>query len=177
MYARIIVQYLSEYVDSQHNPHHHHLSFPDHLSESMHTLVVSEKKLRVNIKILENGQRIALAQEIDSRNEQDITPLAMHHIPIEIKSFVVAINNLLNKIKFSVKSQRRFVNDAAHELRSPLTALLLQTDRLANVEMSDQARDRVNTLRQGNVHLSFSDAIAKTGLCVTIIMPKRRELV
>jgi two-component system OmpR family sensor kinase len=46
-------------------------------------------------------------------------------------------------------NQRRFVADAAHELRSPLTALSLQGERLAEAEMSDLARERLIVLRQG----------------------------
>jgi two-component system OmpR family sensor kinase len=45
--------------------------------------------------------------------------------------------------------QRRFVADAAHELRSPLTALSLQAERLANTEISANAHERLNTLRNG----------------------------
>ena len=45
--------------------------------------------------------------------------------------------------------QRRFVADAAHELRSPLTALSLQAERLADAEMSANAQERLSTLRKG----------------------------
>lgn len=45
--------------------------------------------------------------------------------------------------------QRRFVADAAHELRSPLTALSLQAERLSGVELSAPARERLDALRRG----------------------------
>jgi two-component system OmpR family sensor kinase len=45
--------------------------------------------------------------------------------------------------------QRRFVADAAHELRSPLTALSLQAERLAASELPDTARQRLDALRRG----------------------------
>lgn len=45
--------------------------------------------------------------------------------------------------------QRRFLADAAHELRSPLTALSLQSERMAQAEMSGTVRERLETLRQG----------------------------
>jgi two-component system OmpR family sensor kinase len=45
--------------------------------------------------------------------------------------------------------QRRFVADAAHELRSPLTALSLQAERLAEADLSAQAQERLRALRQG----------------------------
>src|SRR5699024_1935662 len=59
------------------------------------------------------------------------------------------INRLLARVAQAMESQRRFVADAAHELRSPLTALSLQAERLAQAQMSDQGRDRLATLRQG----------------------------
>jgi two-component system OmpR family sensor kinase len=46
-------------------------------------------------------------------------------------------------------AQRRFVADAAHELRSPLTAMSLQAERLADAPMSEQAHERLATLQQG----------------------------
>ena len=45
--------------------------------------------------------------------------------------------------------QRRFVADAAHELRSPLTALSLQAERLAVAEMSSEAKERFSILQSG----------------------------
>lgn len=45
--------------------------------------------------------------------------------------------------------QRRFVADAAHELHSPWTAVSLQAQRLAQTEMSDPARERLQTLQRG----------------------------
>jgi len=61
----------------------------------------------------------------------------------------VAINRLLGRVGQSMESQRRFMADAAHELRSPLTALSLQAERLADAEMSGLARERLTVLRQG----------------------------
>jgi two-component system OmpR family sensor kinase len=46
-------------------------------------------------------------------------------------------------------AQRRFVADAVHELRSPLTAMSLQAERLADTQMPEQARQRLATLQRG----------------------------
>jgi two-component system, OmpR family, sensor kinase len=90
-----------------------------------------------------------LSMEIDKRAEQELHPIEESHLPTEVLPFVVAINRLLARVAQSMDSQRRFVADAAHELRSPLTALSLQAERLAQAEMSGPARERLGVLRQG----------------------------
>ncbi|MDA8083503.1 MAG: ATP-binding protein [Nitrospiraceae bacterium] len=90
-----------------------------------------------------------LSLEIDQRTEQELHPIAPEPFPAEIRPFVGAINRLLRRVEQSMTAQRRFVADAAHELRSPLTALSLQAERLADADMSANAHERLNTLRQG----------------------------
>lgn len=90
-----------------------------------------------------------LSKEIDQRAEQELHPIDAGHLPIEVRPFAVAINRLLARVGQSIDSQRRFVADAAHELRSPLTALSLQAERLTSAEMPDSTRERLNALRQG----------------------------
>ncbi|MBH3424824.1 ATP-binding protein [Pseudomonas gessardii] len=90
-----------------------------------------------------------LSAEIDQRAEQALHPIDKQHLPSEIRPFVVAINRLLTRVALSMDNQRRFIADAAHELRSPMTALSLQAERLAGTEMSAQARDRLLALSRG----------------------------
>jgi two-component system OmpR family sensor kinase len=90
-----------------------------------------------------------LSNEIDQRGEQELYPIEVRNLPVEIRPFVVAINLLLSRVSQSMESQRRFVANAAHELRSPLTALSLQAERLAEAEMSTTACERLAVLRQG----------------------------
>ena len=91
----------------------------------------------------------ALSLEIDQRSEHALHPFDDQALPAEIRPFVVAINRLLGRVEQAMEAQRRFVADAAHELRSPLTALSLQAERLADTAMPDTARQRLTTLRQG----------------------------
>lgn len=91
----------------------------------------------------------ALAQEVDRRGGQDLHPVATDAVPAEVRPFVAAINRLLARVTETLAAQRRFVADAAHELRSPLTVLSLQAARLADTEMPAPARARLETLRHG----------------------------
>lgn len=91
----------------------------------------------------------ALSREIDQRAEQELHPIDDSNIPTEIRPFVVAINRLLDRVAQAMDAQRRFVADAAHELRSPMTALSLQAERLAQAEMPALAHERLVVLRRG----------------------------
>lgn len=90
-----------------------------------------------------------VSAEIDQRAEQELHPIDESHLPVEIRPFVVAINRLLERVAQSMETQRRFVADAAHELRSPLTALSLQAERLGAVELPAAAHERLLPLRRG----------------------------
>lgn len=97
-----------------------------------------------------------LSQHVEKRRETDLSPLAAEQIPREIRGFVTAINHLLGRVHVSMREQQRFIADAAHELRSPMTALSLQAERLADAQMSAEAAERLHTLREGirrNRHL------------------------
>jgi len=91
----------------------------------------------------------ALSREIDLRADQELHSIDERHLPVEVRPFAIAINRLLGRIGQSMECQRRFVADAAHELRSPLTAMSLQAQRLAQAPMSDLARERLTALCQG----------------------------
>lgn len=90
-----------------------------------------------------------LTDDIDLRTEQELHSMEEVNLPTELRPFVVAINHLLGRVSQSVLSQRRFIADAAHEMRSPITALSLQAERVAQFKMSPEARERIDVLRQG----------------------------
>jgi two-component system, OmpR family, sensor kinase len=91
----------------------------------------------------------ALSTSLDARAEHDLSALSGDDLPSEITPFVVAINRLLARVETAVAVQRRFVADAAHELRSPLTALSIQAERLHETPLSHVARERLDALRSG----------------------------
>lgn len=89
------------------------------------------------------------AAQIDARTERDLEPVPEHALPLEVRPFVHAINGLLARVAESAATQRRFIADAAHELRTPLAALSLQAERLEQTDMSAVARERLTALRAG----------------------------
>ena len=71
-----------------------------------------------------------LHQEINARQESDLAPLGSDNLPTELLPLVASLNRLLALAKTHIERQQRFIADAAHELRSPLTATSLQLQRL-----------------------------------------------
>ena len=90
-----------------------------------------------------------LSRTVNARQENDLQPLPKTDLPTELQPFVNAINGLLGRTGAAMESQRRFVADAAHELRSPLAALSLQAERLHAAPMSLEATERLETLQAG----------------------------
>ena len=89
-----------------------------------------------------------VAEDLESPSEADWSHIPDRGLPLEIRPFVAAIKRLLARVAESVVVQRRFLADAAHELRSPLTALSLQAERLEAADMSGEARIRLVVLRR-----------------------------
>lgn len=90
-----------------------------------------------------------LARQLNLRSADDTQMLQENNLPEELRPFIVSINAMLNRQNAALEQQRRFVADAAHELRSPLTALSLQTQNLAVHDLSEVARDQLNDVRRG----------------------------
>jgi two-component system OmpR family sensor kinase/two-component system sensor histidine kinase QseC len=71
-----------------------------------------------------------LVAAVRARDAESLAPLPLAGLPSELAPLGGALNALLARLRSSFDSQRAFVADAAHELRSPLTALKLQTERV-----------------------------------------------
>ena len=97
-----------------------------------------------------------LSASLGKRRPDDLSPLDGEGVPSEIQGFVTAINQLLQRTGENIRRQQRFIADAAHELRSPLTALSLQAERLTKLPQSDEAREQTGLILQSiqrNRHL------------------------
>jgi two-component system OmpR family sensor kinase len=92
---------------------------------------------------------VRLADDLDATRADDLTLLPLLDMPSELHPFITSINGLLARIRLLMNQQRRFVADAAHELRTPITALSLQAENLDSVALPKVARERVAALRQG----------------------------
>ena len=78
-----------------------------------------------------------------------MTPLPLAGAPSELQPFIASINGLLERMKSMMDQQRRFIADAAHELRTPITALSLQAENLDPLDLPEPARERLAALKEG----------------------------
>jgi two-component system sensor histidine kinase TctE len=87
----------------------------------------------------------ALQQRLRARRPDDLSPIDERATPSEIAPLVGAINDLLERLSATVQTQRRFVADAAHQLKTPLAGLRTQ----AELALRDASPDEMQTsLRQ-----------------------------
>ena len=78
-----------------------------------------------------------LAREVNERDSNDLTHLRADEIPQEIRPFVDAINRLLDRVEQSFTRQKRFIADAAHELRTPIAGLSLMAESFRNSQQGE----------------------------------------
>lgn len=112
-------------------------------------LVLFLPVLTVRIIRRELAPVIRLAHSLDAQSVDRLDPISDRDVPAEITPFVHAINRLIERANSMLTQQRRFIADAAHELRSPLTALLLQAQNLRNADSLETVRQRVAPLQEG----------------------------
>ncbi|MBJ7222294.1 MULTISPECIES: quorum sensing histidine kinase QseC [unclassified Brenneria] len=91
-----------------------------------------------------------ITTQLRQRPPEDDTPLDIHNIPQEVRPLVSELNDLFARISDMLVRERRFTADAAHELRSPLAALKVQTE-LAQLAHDDEPvrRHALNNLDEG----------------------------
>jgi two-component system, OmpR family, sensor histidine kinase TctE len=84
-----------------------------------------------------------------SSSATPFSPIELQQAPQEVHSLAGAVNQLLAAVERSVSQEKRFINDAAHQLRTPLAGLKAQLD-LALTETDIQARhDRLLKVNAG----------------------------
>ena len=69
-----------------------------------------------------------LEQRIRARKPDDLSPLDESTVPLEVAPLVSSVNDLLTRLNDSIATQKRFLADAAHQLKTPLAGLRMQAD-------------------------------------------------
>jgi two-component system sensor histidine kinase TctE len=97
-----------------------------------------------------------LRQEVARRQRDDLSRLDETQAPAEVRPLISAVNDLLERLKQVMQSQKRFVADAAHQLRTPFAGLKTQAElalRDSDPERKQHALEHILTSARQSTHL------------------------
>jgi two-component system sensor histidine kinase TctE len=97
-----------------------------------------------------------LEAQLANRNMASLSPIEMTQAPEEVHSLANTLNQLLTTLRRSLSQEKRFLNDAAHQLRTPLAGLISQTElamQEKDPEALQQRLTKVHTGAQRSAHL------------------------
>lgn len=90
-----------------------------------------------------------LRKTIETRDPADLSPIATRRVPEELEPLVEAFNDMLERMKKNVEVQQRFVADAAHQLRTPLTGLKTQAQFAVREKDPEALRHALKQIASG----------------------------
>lgn len=90
-----------------------------------------------------------MAEQIRSRDPHNLQPLALSPLPQELDTIAGALNRLLERIRIMRVREKRFIADAAHELRTPLAVLDLHAQNALTADNLEDRQEALNHLRDG----------------------------
>ncbi|KAI3594258.1 Two-component system sensor histidine kinase [Cupriavidus sp. U2] len=118
-----------------------------------------------------------LTDKLNRQTARSLAALDETQVPAEVEPLIRALNALLSRLRDALDAQRKFIADAAHQLRTPLTAVKLHADRAVEADSLDVARHalrEVQTAADRAVRLSnqlLSLARAEPGLSLERLGP------
>lgn len=130
---------------------------------------------------------LRLRDQILARDDSELTPFSLRRLPSELTPLVSALNQYMQRLRDQVAVQKRFVADASHQLRTPLTLLntqaefaLRQTDSTAMREVITGLHSSTQqTIRLANQLLSLSRIDPESGAArqfsVVDVLPLTRD--
>lgn len=96
---------------------------------------------------------LQLRDEVSSRSSQDLHPLPEQQIISEVRPLIHSFNELMGRLDLSLLSHRRFISNAAHQLRTPLSGFRTQAELIMRMDNVAQIH---HTMKQ--LHIAADQA-------------------
>lgn len=125
-----------------------------------------------------------LEAQLAHRNAASLQAIELTQAPQEVHSLAQALNQLLTTLRRSMSQEKRFLNDAAHQLRTPLAGLISQTELALSEADPEALHARLNKVHKGalrsahlvNQLLSLARTEAEVALLPADVAALAREL-
>lgn len=90
-----------------------------------------------------------VAREVSRRNPEQLEALRVADVPTETRPLVDALNRLFERLQTAFERERRFIADAAHELRTPIAAIKTQAQTAMAAQDARQRQHALDNIVRG----------------------------
>ena len=97
-----------------------------------------------------------LEKRIRARKPDDMSPLDDTTVPEEVAPLVSSMNDLLSRLKVSLTTQKRFLADAAHQLKTPLAGLRMQADLAQRETNADELKKSLKHIGKSSIRATHT---------------------
>ena len=97
-----------------------------------------------------------LEKRIRARKPDDMSPLDETGVPEEVVPLVASVNDLLSRLTVSLTTQKRFLADAAHQLKTPLAGLRMQADLAQRETDADELKKSLKHIGQASIRATHT---------------------
>ena len=112
-----------------------------------------------------------LRAEVAGRASDDLTPIATHAVPKDVHPLTEAINLHMQRYQQAMAQQRQFIDDASHQLRTPLTTLATQVGYALRTQSASE-----RALALAAIKTELDEAIAQTNQMLALARADAQEL-
>jgi two-component system, OmpR family, sensor histidine kinase TctE len=91
-----------------------------------------------------------LQDRIQRRKPDDLSPIPLGEVPEELSPVVISFNDLLLRLEHNMAVQKRFVSDAAHQLKTPLAGLRVQAELAHSAQTDAERMNSLNNITRGS---------------------------